>query len=228
MKRLLPLLLIFCALLIADETALYRVDFTGQPDGDAKPWLKRHGFKMLLDTEQMRLTFDHGRLVIETDGRKTALFGIEFSTKSYLHDVGRVRIEWGVERFPKGSNWEKGRNRLAIGALIVLGTKKLSSGLPFGINAAPYFLGPFIGEKEKVGKRYKGVLYHEGGRYYCVSNRNHGTTVVTDFDIDEAFRSAFNKKSTPPVTAFGFQMNTKDCESGAKAFIKRIVFYGKP
>ncbi len=226
MKRALFWLLL-PLLLLADKTVLYRLDFADAPDGNAKPWLEKHGFELELDTKEMDLTFEDGRLVIETSGRKTALFGIQFSKKEFLDPVGSVRLEWGVERFPKGADWEGGNNRLAIGALFVLGTKKLGSGLPFGINAAPYFLGPFIGEKEKVGKRYKGALYRKGGRYYCVSNENHGKTVVTDFDIDRQFRSAFDKKTTPPLTAFGFQMNTKSCSGGAKAFVKSVTFYAR-
>jgi hypothetical protein len=130
-------------------------------------------------------------------------------------------IEWGVEKFPKGANWSRGNNRVAIGAFFLLGTKKFSSGVPF-VKSAPYFLGPFIGKKETPGKKYVGKLYKKSGCYYCVAN--HAGTVHTHFNIDKKFQQAFHKKS-PPLTAFGLQMNTNDTKGGAKAFIKRITFY---
>ena len=154
------------------------------------------------------------------------MFGVTFPAGRYLKNIGSVRIVWGVDKFPKGANWAAGNNRLAIGALIALGTEKLSSGLPMGINAAPPFFGPFIGEKERVGKRYLGKLYKKGGRYYCVSNKNSGATVTTNFNISQKYQQEF-KKPAPPVTAFAFQMNTEDTSGGAQAFIKSITFYSK-
>ena len=46
------------------------------------------------------------------------------------------------------------------------------------------------------------------------------------FNIDGKFHQEFGK-ATPPLTAFGFQMNTKNTTDGAKAFVKKITFYGK-
>lgn len=223
MRKILLFLLLLSSLTMAGDKVLYRLDFTTQKDGDARAWLKSRGFKLLLDAEKLSMKFSGGRLLIETSGQVAGLIGMQLPAGKYLHDIGSVTIEWGVIRFPSGADWAKGKNRLAIGALLALGTEKISSGLPFGVNAAPYFLGPFIGEKEQVGKRYTGALYKQGGRYYCVSNQNSGTTVTTRFDIDQKFRQAFGKP-TPPLTAFGFQMNTKDTGGGAAAFIKRITF----
>ena len=109
------------------------------------------------------------------------------------------------------------------------GDKKLSSGLPFGVNPAPYFLSPFIGEKEQVDKMYVGTLYVEGGRYFCVSNGAPpiGQTIVTTFEVDNRFKKVFKQDRTPPITGFAFQMNTDDTEGGAEAFIRKIVFYSK-
>jgi len=220
------IVVIFLALLTfaLGEEVLYSVDFSKAKEGDAKSWLKSKGFELLLDTEKLSMNFSGGKLLISTPGQYSGLFGIRFPEGKYLKNVDKVKIVWGVEKFPKGADWSKGNNRLAIGALFTLGTEKLSSGLPFGLNAVPPFLGPFIGEKEQVGKRYLGALYKEGGRYYCVSNGKAGKTVATTFYIDKTFRKEFHK-STPPLTAFGFQMNTKDTTGGAKAFIQSITFY---
>lgn len=224
-KKIVFLVLMTTLFSAASGKVLYSLDFTKHKDQDAKAWLKSKGFIFELDAHNLNMKFKDGELLISTKGELTGLFGIKFTKNSYLHSVGSVKIVWGVNRFPQGANWAKGNNRLAIGALIVLGTKKLSSGLPMGLKAAPYFFGPFIGEKEKVGKRYLGALYKEGGRYYCVST-SRGKTVVTNFNIDQKFQQEF-KQPTPPVTAFAFQMNTKDTKGGAEAFIKSITFYSK-
>jgi len=224
-KKIAFLVLFMTLFSVASGKVLYSLDFTKHKDGDAKAWLKSKGIIFKLDANDLKMKFKDGKLLISTKDKIAGLFGIKFRKNSYLKNIGSVKIVWGVNRFPKGANWAKGKNRLAIGALIVLGTKKLSSGLPMGINSAPYFFGPFIGEKERVGGRYLGALYKDGGRYYCVS-KSRGRKVVTNFNIDKKFKQEF-KKPTPPVTAFGFQMNTKDTKGGAEAFIESITFYSK-
>jgi len=226
MKKLILSLLLVTVGACAGGKVLYSLDFTKQKEGDAKAWLRSKGFQFMLDASDLTMTFKGGKLIIQTAGQKAGVFGMKFPAGKALQNIGSVKIVWGVDRFPQGANWQAGNNRLAIGALITLGTKKLSSGLPMGINAAPPFLGPFIGEKERVGGRYLGALYKEGGRYYCVSNKGSGATVTTNFNIAQKYQQEF-KKPSPPVTAFAFQMNTKDTSGGAQAFLKSITFYSK-
>jgi len=226
MKKILLFLLIMNACSFAGGKVLYSLDFTKQKDGDAKAWLRSKGFKFMLDASELSMKFKGGKLVISTSGEKAGMFGIHFPAGKYLKNAGTVRIVWGVDRFPKDANWAGGNKRLAIGALIAMGTEKLSSGLPMGINAAPRFFGPFIGQKERVGGRYLGALYKKGGRYYCVSNKGGGATVTTNFNLSQKYQQEF-KKTAPPVTAFAFQMNTKDTSGGAQAFLKSITFYSK-
>jgi len=226
MKKMILSLLLSTLFTFAGGKVLYTLDFSKQKDGDAKTWLKSKGFRFMLDANELSMKFQGGKLLIATSGEKSGMIGVKLPAGGYLKNAGSVKIVWGVDKFPKGADWAKGNNRLAIGALITMGTEKLSSGLPLGINAAPAFFGPFIGQKERVGGRYLGMLYKEGGRYYCVSNQNSGATVTTNFDIAEKYRKEF-RKPVPPVTAFAFQMNTKDTSGGAQAFIKSITFYNK-
>lgn len=199
--------------------------FQQTENGDPKALLRSKGFKFLLDASDLSMKFKDGKLVIHTSGKKAGIFGIRFPAGRHLKNIGSAKIVWGVHKFPQGADWAEGNNRLAIGALFSLGTKKLSSGLPFGIKDSPPFLGPFIGQKERLGGRYLGALYKEGGRYYCVA-RKKGDCVTTHFNIDEKFQKEF-KKETPALSAFAFQMNTKDTSGGAEAFIQSITFYSK-
>lgn len=205
----------------AEGKTLYSFDFGKQPSGDAIEILQSQGFEFLLDAQKLEMKLANGRLELSTNGAYTGLFGIHF--KKPVENIGSVVIEWGVEKFPQGVDWEEGNNRLAVGALIALGTERFSSGVPFA-EKAPYFFGPFIGEKEKVGKRYLGKLYRKSGRYYCVSNKKG--LIKTHFNLYEKFKEEFGKE-IPPLVAFGFQMNTKNTTGGAKAFIKKITFYSR-
>lgn len=218
------LILLFATVLLSgQEKVLYSVDFSKQKNGNALPWLKSQGFQFLLNMEDFSLQFSPKGLMIETKDAKAGLMGIRFSKATPLKNIGSVVIEWGVDTFPRGADWENSNNRLAIGAIFVLGTETFSSGRPLFAKAVPYFLAPFIGQKEQVGKRYLGMLYKDAGRYYCVSNKS-GTIIKTRFNIDQKFKQEF-EKNTPPLTAFAIQMNTKNTQGGAKAFIKRITFY---
>ncbi len=221
LKKVLSILFLIATLLSAEESIAYSLDFTQQKDGKAFSYLKSKGFEFLLDSRKLNMRFSSGRVEIETDKKLAGLFGVRLSKP--IDGISSVEIEWGVDRFPKGSNWANGNNRLAIGAIFVLGKKKFSSGIPF-VKSAPYFLAPFIGEKESVGKKYLGKLYKEAGRYYCIANKKGSTT--TKFNIASKFRAEFGS-TPPPLTAFAFQMNTKDTDGKAKAYIKKITFYSR-
>ena len=110
--------------------------------------------------------------------------------------------------------------------MFFFGTEKISSGLPFGINSAPYFLSPFIGLKEVPGKVYTGKLYQEGGRYLCVAVSEGSEEVIhSTIIIDPRYMKLFNKDKIPPLTGIAFQMNTLDTQGGASAFIRKLDFY---
>ncbi len=215
-------------LLRAEPTTLYTMDFGQKENIEASSWLRKQGFDAFLDAERVDLEFVKQGLRISTKENLTAMFGLKFGKRDYLHKVGHVVVEWGVNRFPIGANWERGNKRVPVGVLFSFGDKKISSGLPFGLNAAPYFLSAFIGEKEQVGRMYVGALYGEGGRYFCVSNGLPiGQTIATNFEVADRFKNVFKQAETPPITGLAFEMNTADTEGGADAFIRKIVFYSK-
>jgi len=204
---------------------LYKIDFSDQEPGSAVPWLKKHGFSLLLDAHHLNPRFENHALVLSTDGQEAGMVGKEFAPDEYIHQVKRVRIEWGVYQYPIGANWENEINRVPIAVVLTFGTKQLKSGIFPGFKPAPYFLSPFIGYQEQEGKQYLGKYYRKGGRYYCVASGDRtGQTIITDFEVDERFKRAFNEPTTPPITSIGFQMNTEDTQGGAKAFLRKIEF----
>ena len=229
---LLSAMLAFIPLVVsADEKAnnvIYSIDFSQQSDGSAIGWLKQNGFILALHADKLNPRFENHQLVISTDDTLAGIIGIKLDDDKQLQDVERVEIEWGVSRYPDGANWEQGNNRVAVAVMFFFGTEKLSSGLPFGINAAPYFFSPFVGKAEPSGKMYLGKLYKKGGRYFSIAPPEVSTGLfTTDFEVHERFQKTFNKKKVPPISGVAFQMNTEDTKGGAIASIRRIAFIGR-
>jgi hypothetical protein len=212
----------------ASEKIIHVIDFTGQKEGSAISWLEANGFEFELNATELNPRFENDALVISTKNEQAGLFGLKFEQKDFIHDVKRVEIVWGVNKYPEGADWNNGVNSVPIAVMLSFGTQKLSSGLPLGIKAAPYFLSPFIGKKEDVDKMYIGKFWQAGGRYFCVASGNQsGKVITTDFEIDERFKTTFNQKRTPPITAFAFQKNTKNTDGDSEAFIKKVTFLSK-
>jgi hypothetical protein len=173
-----------------------------------------------LDAEELQPHFKDSRLILQTDQQRAGLFEYPLN----LPDITHMRIHWGVERFPQGADWEKGTRAVALAIMTSFGTDKLSSGALY-IPNAPYFIGLFLGEREREQRAYLGRYYTLGGRYFCTTcPAPPGQTVVSEFDLARAFREQFAKENLPPISRFGFQMNTKDTRSGAKAFLEKIEY----
>ncbi|SEM90867.1 hypothetical protein [Nitrosomonas marina] len=209
----------------AAERVIHEIDFTGKGEGSALAWLEQQGFEFELDAKALAPRFENDALVISTQTETAGLFGLRFAEQDFIHNVKRVEIVWGVNQYPEGADWNNGVNGVPIAVMLSFGTKKLSSGLPLGLKSAPYFLSPFIGKEEEPGKMYIGKLWREGGRYFCVASGDQsGKTITTDFEVDERFKTVFNQKKTPPITAFAFQKNTSKTQGASEAFIKKITF----
>lgn len=203
---------------------IYSLDFKTQPPGSALPWLKQQGFQFKLAFDALNPRFEDGALVLSTERPEAGVAGYIFAKGKELSGVERLRIVWGVSKFPEGADWERGINRTAIAVMVSFGHERISSGLPFGLFAAPYFISPFIGAREVEGKIYTGRFWKKGGRYICSKSSNAGDVIVTELNVDQLFKNLFSKSMTPPVTAIGIQMNTKGTEGKAAAFIKKIEF----
>ena len=225
---LLQLILLFISIdvCLASGTLVHSIDFSKQPEGDARPWLEKKGFLLKLDASDLEVKFHNNQLNLETKEQKTAIFVLKLAPENYLKNITSIVIEWGVTRQPIGADWEKGNNRVPIALMFFFGTEKIKSGLPFGINSAPYFLSPFIGHNEVPGKVYTGKLYKRGGRYLCVAVSDGSAAVIkSTIKIDPKYKTLFHQGGIPELTAIAFQMNTEDTEGGAAAFIRKLDFY---
>jgi hypothetical protein len=208
---------------------VWQIDFSTVQDKNHQQtlsWLEQQGFEFFLEIEDFKLRIESGKLFISTDEEMAGLMGIRMKENSGVQ-ADKVVLDWGVKQFTDGANWEKSVNSVSIASMFFLGEEKFSSGLPFGINSAPYFFSPFIGEKEQENKIYLGDMYQEAGRYVCVSNQSG--LIQTEFDLaakfNQNFKNHYKRSGVPPVTAVAIQMNTDDTSKGAEAFVKTISLY---
>ena len=204
-----------------EAEVIHRLDFTQPSSGDAAAWLREQGFELRMSASELSPRFTERGLVLSTDEAITGLFARELK----LPAAERVRITWGVDRYPEGANWEKGVYRVPIAVMISFGDKEIGSGSLFVPNI-PYFIGLFLSDEAKPGKAYTANYYHKGGRYLCKPCLTEpGQTVTTTLDLDESFQRFFDGPArTPPVSGLSFQMNTDDTRGGAQAFITSIEF----
>ncbi len=217
------LILVGCFLLSSNSLfgeVVYSMDFSKMENGDATEWFKKNDFSFKNDSDEFSLRFEKGRLIIEIDDDIGGFLYKEVRIKN----VKRVRIEWGVDVYPAGADWEKELYREAVGLIISFGDKKISSG-SYVVPNVPYFIGLFLGELEKEGKEYTGNYFKKGGRYFCMPcNNPPGQTVITEFELSDRFKSLFKESSVPPVTAFAIEADTRDTKGKSKSFIKKIEF----
>ena len=121
------LLLSSATMVGAASRVIYRVDFSSQPDGDAVAWLKRQGFEFHLKAHELAPRFEQGRLVLET---ATETAG-GFVQTLHVPGVRRLRVRWGVDRYPQGADWAKGVYRVPIAVMVSFGEDKIASGSLF-------------------------------------------------------------------------------------------------
>jgi hypothetical protein len=91
---------------------------------------------------------------------------------------------------------------------------------------SPYFIGLFLCEDERTNFPYKGRYFQTGGRFVCLGKPQPGDTIVSEFDLDAAFKRYFDKNETPGITGIGFGVDTTKAGKGgtAAALIKSIEF----
>ena len=211
---------------------IYELDFTSAT-GNVKEWFLNKNWKLHEDINDMNIRFDMGRLVIEPTKDEVGVMMHEFEKKDYLKGEIKLRIEWGVDQYPKGADWsgpkEKTRNaREAVSFMVFFGEKKIESGF-FLAPDLPYFISFFLGENEKPDQVYYANYWQEGGRYLCIPcDGTIGKTFLTEVNLTEKFKQLF-MENPPPVSGLAIEVDVQNTEISngrhSKAFIKKIKLY---
>ena len=202
----------------------YVIDFSNYPGGSVRKWLESKGLCCEGSTKyhtEVELSVDNDMLFIKT---KQPVRGFLICKDVILSEVSKVRIEWGIIKYPKDASFESGNRNQALGIYIFFGDDKLSSGY-FMIPDLPYFISLFLGEADEIDKPYKGRYFHAGGRFVCVGNPELKETVISEFELTRAFQTYY-KDEVPAISGLCLEVDTTTTGGGGKAeaYIKRIEF----
>ena len=203
----------------------FLLDFSDYEEGPIEQWLEKKGFELkeaAKDRRKLDLDVDEGALFLEA---KKPLLALIVKESVDLGKYSRVKIEWGIVKYPKGASYEEEVNNEALLVLIFFGDEEISSG-HLAVPDSPYFIGLFLGKHDRLNKAYKGTYYHEGGRFVFLGNPKPGETVISEFDVADAFKKYFQKDKVPDISGVALEIDTTSSagDGRAVAFIHSIEF----
>ncbi len=216
------LLLITVFTMFSESKILYSLDFSNVNASDPRAWLKDNGFSKIesaaKDQNKLSLSFANNSLIFDAKGK---IFAFILNPSLHIDGVKKIKITWGVNSFPEGGSYEKGVRNEALMVYIYFGDKDRDSG-SFFIPNCPYFLGLYLNKEDPISKLYTGRHFTEGGRFVCIGNPKIGTTVVSEYNLADGFRSAFpSEKSVPFISGLALEVETSST-GPSDAFIKKI------
>jgi hypothetical protein len=203
----------------------FMIDFSDYEDGSVEKWLETKGFQFERDArDRKKLDLEVGEEGLILDIRKSML-GIIVNETVDLEEFTSIRLEWGVSNYPEGVSYEEGIRNEALMVIVFFGYDKISSG-HYLIPNTPYFIGFFLGKEEKVGEGYVGSYFKKSGRYVCLANPKEGETVISEYNLVEAFKRKYEKDEVPLISGVALTMDTTRAKNQGKAiaFIKSIEF----
>lgn len=204
----------------SQENSAWSFDFS-QLQIPIRKDLKQNGFtlkKAMKWDKSIHLSIANSRLNLHTNEPN---FGMIIKDDLVIEDADWIKIDWGIDLYPRGSNWEKGVNREAIMIYLFFGEPVEAD--KFYLPDSPYFLAFFLGEKENTMQTFVGNSYTRTGRYICLANPTPGERTSSTFNFRKAFMDAFNTTTVPPITGIGIEVDTKDLPDGqSRAFIYSI------
>ena len=205
--------------------APYVIDFANYNGSSVEEWLKTRNYMFERDAKNrglLGLSINDSVLLLESKARMS---GLILNDSINVERGRRIRITWGVKRYPQEISYRKKVNNEALMLYVFFGEEKISSGSVL-IPNSPYFIGLFLCQDEELNFPYKGRYFHLGGRFVCLGKPAPGRMIVSHFDLDRNFKKYFDKKETPGIRGIGFGVDTSKAAGGGTgaAFIKSIEF----
>ena len=206
------------------KKAVFTVDFSDyNPEtGSVRDWLEKKGFKFKHDARHERsisFTFQEQTLNIRT---KKPAFGLVHHEQD-VPGASRIRITWGVVKFPEGASYEHQIDNEAVMLYVFFGHEKMPSGSLL-IPDSPYFIGLFLCTHDRIDRPYKGHHFKQSGRFVCLGHPAPGETMISEFNLEDAFKNYFGKDTVPAISGLILEVDTtkSDDHGHAAAFIKSI------
>ena len=198
----------------------WKVDFSNLDD-EPHEQLQDRGFsfeKDMDDRNDIQLSGKKNRL--EINALKPA-FGLLAYHNLNLENFDTIEIEWGVNLYPEGADWDSELKREPIMICLFFGEPVDAD--RFYLPDSPHFLGVFLCQNNRQLEPYIGNSYQETAKYVCLGTPEPGETIRSRFNFDQAFREWFKTAETPPVTGIAIEVDTTDLpDSRSSAFIHQI------
>ena len=202
------------------EVIVYQFDFSTQTDGTADKWFIKEKFEENRDGQDIIKTFKQGKLYLES---KEELIGF-WSKKLSIKNANKIRITWGVDKFPKISNWEQDIRRSGLSIAISFGDKEQPSG-SWLVPNVPYFISLFIDNSALENKPYIGSYWQNSARYVCIAcNVNTGERIISEFNLTQKFKEYFQQDTVPYISSITFDVDTRDTDGISSVFVEKIEF----
>lgn len=226
MKPVVLFLAIFITIISSALAADPAIDFRTAKGQDAWQWLQSKNFileRSANDRTATNLKLTDKGLVMEALRPAQAIIGYKHGHVDSYRDI---EIVWGVNKFPKGASYAKGRRNEAIMLYVFFGKENIDSGSVL-IPDSPYFLALQLCENDPINMPQKGRFFHDGGRFMCVAHPNPGELVTTRINLKQAFKDAFGFNA-PPLYGIALEFDTTNPQDDgtSSAFVQSINIPG--
>ena len=200
---------------------VWQLDFA-EARTPARTFLSEQGFvfekEMAIDGK-IQLFTEKNRLVLQA---VLPAFGLATKRDLPPTTANWLLIEWGVDRFPRTADWQRGVRREAVMVYLFFGQPQPAD--RFFLPQSPYFIGHFLGQFEQPRQPFTGRSYRQTGRYVCLATPEPGQLVSSAFHFADAFRRWYHSETVPPVTGIAIAVDTSGLPDGtSSAFINRIA-----
>ena len=201
------------------------LNFKNLQGNDAWEWLGERQFifeRSADNKKKTNLEFTDQGLRIDALDSTQSIMAIKKG--GHLADYKNVLLKWGVNDFPEGASYAKGKRNEAIMFYAFFGTEMIDSGSML-VPDSPYFIALHLCENDQINKPELGRFYHKGGRFVCVAHPKPGEIVTTRFNLKRSFQEYFGFDA-PPLYGIALEFDTNGAPNNGKtsAFVRSIEF----
>lgn len=212
------------AMPVRAQDVIYHLDFSDYDEGSVERWLGAKGFTFKGDADdrrKMELDVSDDGLVLEATRPARAML---LNERVNLDRFDRVRINWRVDRYPNGANYDQGKRSEPVMLIVFFGHERVKSGSML-IPDSPYFIGLFPCKEGTPQKAYTGRYFQKSGRYVCVDQPPEGELTTVEFPLAKAYREIFQIESVPLVSGISLSTDSANAKDGkSRAVVASIEF----
>ncbi|GEM_PF-1779130 len=206
---------------VPSSAPAYQIDFTQSFSSPAEDVLDDMGFEVpSIFISDIDARFAAGAMLV---GRfSKGYFGLRKKQITEIPEekrraLKRMKLSWGIAKYPPGEDWNNSKKRRNSVAIIVSFGKKTSAGVP-------YFLGFSLTQTGEIGRYFRPSRYGDVGRYVTLAQPAAKVFLESDVDLKQHFHAAFGSSVPyPGVSGLAIEVDTRGM-SGVGG-IKKIQFF---